>query len=132
MSPSLLDPPQRKLHKTLVFSGHSWGWTLLGVYLLLTQPSNQTFIPMSRATWCHQVLSLCWVLPGNRTWTWDSAFSALPNQLPLTHPLSNFQNYVVVSFYSFFAFVDLWKGVKVSAHVQSALLTVSIHVDPFF
>lgn len=41
--------------------------------------------------------SLWWVLPGNRTGTWDAPVSALPNQLPLTHLLSNFQNYVAVS-----------------------------------
>lgn len=65
--PDSLILPRENPHRTGVFSGQSWGWKLLGVYLLLIQPSNQSFIPMSRAAWCYQVLSLWWVMPGSRT-----------------------------------------------------------------
>ena len=54
--------PRGKLHEPPVFSGHSWGWKLPGVCLLLTQPSDQPFIPLSMATGCHQALSLWWAL----------------------------------------------------------------------
>lgn len=73
-------------------------WAALGVDAPWVSPvSLPAFQPglrlVTRAPACHLSRSLCmpvWRrsdLPDNRTGTWDSIFSAQPNQLPLTHLL---------------------------------------------
>lgn len=105
--PVCLILPRGKLHELAVVPGHNWGWKLLGVYLPLTQPSDWPFIPLSRTTWCHHVLSLggfCQLTgPGLRTLLFQ--LCQINYHSPICFPTSKIM--LLFPFFPFFAFVDL-------------------------